>query len=147
MRRGFGIWMALAVILVVGTLMGVTMKFASVVPLHTVDSYNRERAELFLQSAFEAALLQISGHDRSAGGCLGSVRILSSDGLFAADITVSRYYLLAGSSDASLCGALTRPIETEDSHGMVMLEGVVTSRDNSRIAAPIRLIRRSLQRP
>ncbi|WP_456381249.1 hypothetical protein [Hydrogenimonas sp.] len=147
MRRAFGIWQALVVILIVSGLMVVAMRYARIGTVHTADSYTREQAELFLQSALEIALLRISGHDRR-DGCLGHVRVVSRDGKFRADISVVRYYLLKGSDDLAACGTLGYPIETEESHGMVLMEAVVTTDPNHpKVVHPVRIVRRSLQRP
>ncbi|BBG64913.1 hypothetical protein NNO_0211 [Hydrogenimonas sp.] len=146
-RGAFGLWQAIAVILVLGVIMTVTMRYAKIGALHTADSYTKEQAELFLRSAVEMALLQISAHDRS-GGCLGSVKVVSRDGRFIADINITRYYLLENSADLALCGTLGYPIQSEESHGMVMIEAVVRSDpSNAKIVHPVRILRRSLQRP
>ncbi len=146
-RRAFGLWQAIVIILILGGIMVVTMRFARIGAHHTADSYTREQAELFLRSALEIAMLQIGTHDRS-GGCLGAVRVLSRDGRFIADINITRYYLLKGSADLALCGPLGYPIETEESHGMVMMEAVVRSDpSNPKIVHPVRVLRRSIQRP
>ena len=146
-RRGFGIWQAIVIILIVSGLMVVAMRYARVGAVHTADSYTREQAELFMQSAIEMAMLQISGHDRSSG-CLDHLRIVSRDGKFIADIDITRYYLLKGSADLAACGMLGYPIESEESHGMVMREVVVRSDPNHpKIIHPVRIVRRTLQKP
>jgi len=146
-RRGFGLWQAIAVILIVGVVMTVAMRYARIAAVHTADSYTKEQAELFLRSAMETAMLQISTHDRS-GGCLSGVKVLSRDGKFIADINITRYYLLEGSPDLALCGSLGYPIKSAESHGMVMMEAVVRSDpSNAKIVHPVRILRRSIQRP
>ncbi|WP_456452889.1 hypothetical protein, partial [Hydrogenimonas sp.] len=147
MRRGFGLMQAIVIVLVVGGIMMLAMRYARLGAVHTADSYAREQAELFLQSATEIAMLQISGHDRS-GGCLERVSVLSRDRAFRADIRIVRYYLLADSGDLADCGTLGAAIGTEESHGMVVMEAVVTTDPAGPLAAhPVRIVRRSLQRP
>ena len=147
MRAAFGIWQALIIILIVSGLMVVAMRYARIGAVHTADSYTREQAELFLQSAIEIAMLQIAGHDRSSG-CLDRVHVVSKDGRFVADIAIVRYYLLKGSADLAACGTLGYPIETEESHGMMMMEAVVTTDPNHpKVIHPVRIVRRTLQRP
>ena len=147
-RRGaFGLWQAIAIILILGVIMTVTMRYAKIGALHTADSYTKEQAELFLRSAIEMAMLQISAHDRSTG-CLGNVKVVSQDKKFTADINITRYYLLKNSTDLAQCGTLGYPIESEESHGMVMIEAVVSSDPaNAKIVHPVRILRRSIQRP
>ena len=147
MRRAFGLWQAMMIMLLIGGIMTVALRYARVGAVHTADSYVREQAELFMQSSIEIALLQISGHDRS-GGCMDHLHIVSRDRRFVADINITGYYLLEGSGDAALCGPLTRPITTEESHGMVqMAVAVATNPAAGHFIHPVRLLRRTLQRP
>lgn len=151
MRRAFGLPQVLLIILFIGGIVSVTMRYASLGAKHYSDSYTREQAELFLQSATEAALLRIGAYDRntSTHECLKNLNVTSADGRFRAAVTVERYYL----ADASTCSNVaTTAIQTEESHGMMSLRVVVTSTDpqadpSKKIGNPVRLERRSLQRP
>ena len=144
MRHGFGLPQVLLIILFIGGIVTVTMRYASLGAKHYADSYTREQAELFMQSATEAALLKISGHNRNSG-CLSDFNISSSDNRFAAQITVKKYYL----ADGTTCGgSLSEPIQTEESNGMIDMTVIVESNNsNPKILHPVRLVRRSLQRP
>lgn len=151
MKKGFGLIQTLIIILLVSGLMTMALKYASLTAKHTADSYLRERAELFMKSAIELTLLAISGYDRKTNGnCLQKVKVTSADQRFIADINITKYYLLQGSDDCSYCGSRCQPIQTEDSHGLVMLEVKVESNDTSprnQGREKIRLLRRTLQRP
>lgn len=145
MRHAFGLPQVLLIILFIGGIVSVTMRYASLGARHYADSYTREQAELFLQSATEVALLRISGYNRSGGGCMSGVTVTSSDGRFNAVVTIEQYYL----ADGTTCNNVAfTPIQSEESHGMVSMKVVVTSDNtNTKILHPIRLERRSLQRP
>lgn len=145
MRRAFGLPQVLLIILFIGGIVSVTMRYASLGAKHYADSYTREQAELFLQSATEAALLRISEYDRNGTSCMNNVNVTSSDGRFNAVVTVEQYYL----ADGTTCNNMAyTPIQSEESHGMVSIKVVVTSNNaNAKILHPIRLERRSLQRP
>ncbi|MDD5385803.1 MAG: hypothetical protein PHQ22_01240 [Sulfuricurvum sp.] len=145
MRHAFGLPQVLLIILFIGGIVSVTMRYASLGAKHYADSYTREQAELFLQSAAEATLLRISAYNRSSGGCMSDLNITSSDGRFNAVVTIERYYL----ADGTACNNVAyTPIQSEESHGMVSMKVVVTSDNtNTKILHPIRLERRSLQRP
>lgn len=151
MRRAFGLPQVLLIILFIGGIVSVTMRYASLGAKHYADSYTREQAELFLQSATEAALLQISAYARTAnpGGCLQTLSIQSPDGRFNAAVTVEQYYLADGTTCTDALGnVFSTAIQTEESNGMVSMKVVVTSNNaNAKILHPIRLERRSLQRP
>ncbi len=150
MRRAFGLPQVLLIILFIGGIVTVTMRYASLGAKHYADSYTREQAELFLQSATEAALLQISGYDRSLNhDCLETLSIESPDSRFRADVNISRYYLYDGKDNNGLeltnCNRVVS-IQTPESHGMIDMSVVVTSQ-GSKTGSPVKLVRRSLQRP
>jgi hypothetical protein len=154
MRRGFGLVQALIIIVLVSGIMVIAMKYANVSIKQTSDLYAKESAELFMDSAVEVALLAISGFDRNASlACLESIAVISADKRYKADINVSRYFLRENSFDSLTCkGVLpyqVQDIQTEDSHGMVILEIVVETNAThpKNQDKHIRLTRRSLQRP
>lgn len=150
MRKAFGLVQALLVIVLLSGIMVIAMKYANVTIKQTSDMYARESVELFMDSAVELTLLAISGYDRQANGnCLETVNLISPDGRYDASVSIQNYYLLAGSTDCTLCGVRCVPVGTEDSHGMVLLEMVVATNalhPKNRDKA-IRLTRRTLQRP
>ena len=148
MRKGFGLLQALLVIVMISGIMVIAMKYATVSIKQTKDLYIRESAELFLNSAIELSLLAIQGHDISTNGCLHEVNITSSDKRFSADVNISTYFLYQGKDGNNSCDRNTS-IQTEDSHGMVMLEVSVETntthpKNGSKV---IKLTRRTLQRP
>jgi len=150
MRRAFGLPQVLLIILFVGGIVSVTMRYARVNAKHYADSYTREQAELFLQSATEAALLRIGAYDRSDGSCFNSLIVDSPDGKFRASVAIERYYLADGSGCNN--GVAVTPVQTPESHGMVIMQVIVDSADPTthttlKVGHPVRLERRSLQRP
>ena len=148
MRRGFGILQALLVIVLVSGIMMISMKYATVSVKHTKDLYIKESAELFMDSAIELALLAISGYERnSTNGCLEEVNITSSDGRFRADVNITEYFLYKD-YNLTACNRVQQ-IQTEDSHGMVMLEVRVESNSShpKNRDTNITLYKRTLQRP
>jgi len=140
MRRGVGIWQAIMIILIVSGIMMIALKYSSISAKHTADTYVREQAELFLNSAVEIAMLQISGYDRSGGDCLENVHIESPGAHFVADVTMEKYYLFSGTCS----NVTTEVVTTEESHGYVMMNVVVTS---TKSLNPVRIERRTLQHP
>lgn len=156
MRHGFGLPQVLLIILFIGGIVSVTMRYASMGAKHYADSYTRESAELFMQSATEAALFQISAYDRNATkDCIKTMEINSSDNRFSAAINISTYYLYNGvdNNDINLtnCNRITS-IQTPESHGMIDMRVIVTSLDpktnpTKHLGNKVQLVRRSLQRP
>jgi hypothetical protein len=103
-----------------------------------------------MDSAVEISLLAISGYDRNTtNSCLDEVNVISSDKRFIADINITKYYLLQGSADCGYCGTLCEPIQSDDSHGMAMLEVTVKTDPThpKNKGKYIKLTRRTLQRP
>jgi len=150
MRKGFGMLQALLVIVMVSGILVIAMKYATVSVKQTADVYVKEAGELFMDSAVEMSLLAISGYDRNAtNSCLEEVSVISPDKRFFADINITKYYLLENSEDCVHCGTLCEPIQSDDSHGMVMLEIIVQTDPihPKNQGKDIRLTRRSLQRP
>ncbi len=152
MRKAFGLVQALIVIVLISGIMVIAMKYAKISVNQTSDLYARESAELFMDSAVELTLLAISGYERNATShCLHEVNITSADKRYKADVNITTYYLLQNSEDYNNSDRRTA-IQTEESHGMVMLEITVKPNDavdaNARIKDKhIKLTRRTLQRP
>lgn len=153
MRRAFGLPQVLLIILFVGGIVTVTMRYASLGAQHYADSYTREQAELFLHSATEAALLQIGGYERNVTGndeCISDLNITSSDKRFNAAITIEKYYMAEGICRDIGGNIISSPIASTSPYDktptMLQMRVVVTS-TGQRTGKPIRLERRSLQRP
>lgn len=153
MRKGFGLVQALIVIVMISGIMTIAMKYATISIKQTSDAYAKESAELFMDSAVELALLAISGQNRTVNGCLKDVNITSADLRYHADINITKYFVYQGQdNNGSIfnCSAdRVQSIQTEESHGMVMLEVVVETnathpKNNDK---KLRLLRRTLQRP
>jgi hypothetical protein len=154
MRKGFGLIQALIVIVLISTILVIAMKYAQITTRQTIDLYARERAELFMDEAIELTLLAISGYDRNATkDCLRQVNFISEDRRFDANVTIRRYYLFNGlDNDVNLTNCfnagMIQAVQTEDSHGMVLLEATVeTNSTNPRNKTQIRIHRRTLQHP
>ncbi len=148
-RRGFGLIQALFVIVLIGGMISLALRYAKASIHNTNISYEKQSAELFLNSAVELSLLSISGYDRnSTNHCLKDINITSKNSRFTAHIHVKWYYLFKGSKDAGYCANLTHTIGTRESHGMAMLEVEVDSNNtNPKNSINLRIIRRTIQRP
>ena len=124
------------------------LKYSRIADKHTADTYVREQLELYLNSAGEMTLLAISDHNRSTGSCISTTALPSvtkKDITYSANVNIRKYYLLAGSLDAGYCGALTQPIQSEETHGMVLMEIEALATVDGNTTS--RILRRTLQRP
>ena len=150
MRKAVGLWQAIMMILLVSGMMIMVLKYASISARHVSDSYVREQAELYLNSVIEQALLDISNYDRSSGSCWSGANysILTSRGKqYSARVNIEKYYLYKESDEIlnNLCGTLGEPIQTEQSHGYVLMNIEVNATVDGDLKT--RIIRRTLQRP
>jgi hypothetical protein len=146
LKKAFGIMTALLIMVLVSFLLMLVLKSASVGVKHTSDSYIKEQAELFLRSSTENAILAIEGYERNnSTGCLEHINFMDSTGRFESNTTVLRYYCY----DMSKCPCdIATQIQTEDSHGTVLLKTVVQTTDNARNGGKkIRITQVSIQRP
>ncbi len=144
MRKGFGLIYALFVITLIAGLISLALRYAKSSIIKTTNLYEKENAELFLNSAVELSLLAISGYERnSTTECLKEIHIISKDQRFEAEVNVTKYYL----KDCSYCSRCQQ-IQTGDSNGMAMLEVEVDANTtHPKNSIPLRIIRRTLQRP
>ena len=153
MRKAFSTIQAIMIVLIVGGIALLTLKFATIQSKHYADSYLKEQAELFLLSAVEATLMTISGYERNeTNGCVREVNVVSPDGKFEANVTIERYFLYRGRDNydenwPSRCDDLNVSIENRDSHGMILIRAVVENNANKLPNYHIRIVRRSIQWP
>ena len=147
MKKAFGLISAIIVLLLIATLMVAVVKFAFISVKHTSDSYLIQRAQLFMQSSIENAIMAIEGYKRdNTNKCLENIHFTDENNMFEANITILRYYCY-DKSDCP-CGDLNKSIKTDKSHGYVLMKVVVESNtSNPRVEKKIRLITTTLQRP
>ncbi len=140
--------MAIFILLLLAGLGVLTMKYVKIKAHHYADSFIKEQAELFADSVVEATLLKIEGVDRVTEGCKTSFGFVSPDKRFEANVSVLRYYLYKGLDNdrKSYCFNVVA-VQTRESHGYVLLELNVTTRSGARVQNPVRIHRRTLQRP
>lgn len=151
MRRAFGLIQSMLMILLVGGMMLIVLKYASISAKHIRNSFVREQSELFLNSVVEQALLNISFNDRSANHCLASFTpsSVTKRGItYSAYVDIKRYYLQEGSTDLSDCNTLGIAIKqsSDISHGMALLEVEVNATRSDGVVV-CRILRRTLQQP
>lgn len=160
MRRAFGLWQAIMIILLISGLMIVVLKYAAVSSKHIQNSFLREQSELFLNSAIEIALLDISLYDKEAKQKLLTESNITSvskrNGVieYNAHVDIVKYYLQKDTpkvKDLTYCKN-TSGIEcveikegVAESHGMALFEVEVNASVNGKVVS--RILRRTLQQP
>ena len=155
MRNAFGLIQAIMIILIISGIAVLTLKYASMQSKQYSDTFLREQALLFLQSATEATLFEISGYERNSS-CIKNINIISPDNLFIAEMKIEKYFLYEGKDNhgspwpmSNACSDLNYSIDYEKSHGMILLDAIVeiNSTHPKGNGRKIRIVHRSLQRP
>ena len=149
MRKGFSMITAIVFMILVATLGALALSLSTTTVKQTGDLYLREQAELLVQSATEYALLAISGHEiNSTNGCLNTINA-RYENIF--DINISIYYLGRGLPNGcrDFSGTIGTPpeINTSDSNVTVMIDTIVSIPNRNVTTEPIRLHRRTIQKP
>jgi hypothetical protein len=137
-RKGFGLWQALMIILIISGLMVVVMKYSSIAAKHTSDTYVREQLELYLNSVVEMTLLTISLQDKSA--CVSNYvpPVVTKKGVtYSGNVDIRSYYLFNGISEFASCAATIENIQTQETHGMVLMEVEVIATQDGNIKSRI----------
>lgn len=149
MRRGFSLITAIVFIVLVSSIAALSLSFSGLSTKQTTDLYLREQAELLVQSGTEFALLAISGHDINAtNNCLNALNIqYPQTGVGALfDINVTINYMGIGLPAG--CNTLSNTVATVDSNITVIIDTIVqTTPENNISTEPIRLHRRTIQKP
>ncbi len=139
MRKGFGIITAIIIMMTVATLMSLMIGLSSATTKETSDIYLKQQAELLLKSSTEFALMAVSGHNNNTD-CVETVKINS--GNFVSNVDI--WYL--GRGLPASCGhILNNNVATDDSNLTVIVD--VTVEDTGLATEPIRLHRRTIQKP
>ena len=135
--------MAIFVLLLLGGLSVLTLQYVRIHAILFADSYNKERAEIFLQSALEAALMRIEANE-------SDLNMTSADGAFRSYVEVEKCYLYRNNDNHTNINCPDDKVVAvgiPESNGYILLKIVVESTPNAKILMPIRITRRSLQRP
>lgn len=145
-RRGMAMIMAIFLLVVLGTLMGLSLSLTGTTTSRTNDNYLNEQALLLTSSATEYAILALSGHDAVANGCINSINAQypSSGAAAMFDINITMQYV--GYSTISGCSYYIPHIDDSETNGTILMDVVVTSNTNLGLDEPIRYHRRTLQK-
>lgn len=150
MRKGFSLLTAIIFIVLIASIAALALSFSTFSTKQTSDLFLREQAELLVQSGTEFALLAISGHEVNAtNGCLNAINsqyIPTTGANPQFDINITINYM--GSGLPVGCNILSNTVATDDSNMTVIIDTIVeTTPDQNISTEPIRLHRRTIQKP
>ncbi|MEA2112120.1 MAG: type II secretion system protein [Campylobacterota bacterium] len=148
-RSGFAMLMAIFVIVIIGTLMGLMISMSTQSLKRTTNVYLNEQAVLLAKSATEYAMLAVSGYDRVANnGCINTINATypsAASPVF--NINVNLRYIGFGAAPFSAgCNDYISNINTPESNGTILMDVTVTSDPSLNIGETIRYHRRTLQK-
>ncbi len=148
-RKGFSLVFAIIILVVVSTLAALMLSLSSSSAKQTSDIYLKEQAELLMQSATEYSILAILGHDNQ-NSCIENINITypdSTNPIF--DINVSLWYIIDSTMPAGFdCNhVISNSLSTHNSNMTVMIDTTVTTTSNTGLSEPIKLHRRTVQKP
>ncbi len=152
-RRGIAMIMAIAVILILSTIMALTLQMTTQTTKQTTNDYLHEQAILLTRSATEYTLLRISDVNRSApSGCLTNLNGTYNN---IYDINISWQYIglsdectTAGDNYINVTDGdgINDDVDDDNSRGSILLDVIVSVNDENVATEPIRYHRRTLQK-
>jgi type II secretory pathway pseudopilin PulG len=142
-RSGIAMIMAIAVIVIVSTIMALAISMASKTSKQTIDLYLYEQSVLLAKSAAEYTLLRISLDNNATNPCNVQSLNFTQD---IYDINVSVRY--SYTSYPATCPASVRfaGVATPEQNGSVLLDIAVGVNDTTVTTEPIRYFRRTIQK-
>jgi len=150
-RSGIAMIMAIAVIVILATIMALAISLTSQTTKRTTDVYLYEQSALLAHSAAEYALLRIS----QSPPCSNLNTTFTQDGLY--NITINLRYVyyddpttpLINEAQA-LCtangGTLYTTVTTPEQNGSVLMDVTVDVNDTTVATEPIRYFKRTIQK-
>jgi type II secretory pathway pseudopilin PulG len=152
-KNGMAMIMAIAVIVILATIMGLAISLTSETTKRTTDIYLYEQSVLLAKSAAEYALLRISLDNSPTDPChvttLNFSPDIDNDGITDFyDINISIKYSYTSYPSTTLCPDSVRfaPVTTPEQNGSVLLDIAVSVNDSTVSTEPIRYFRRTIQK-
>ena len=89
MKGGFGLIQAIMFIMAISFVGIVAIDYSKISIKTTTDTYLKEQADIFMQSAMEFAILGIISKERNATSkCISQIKVISKDRRFIANIEI-----------------------------------------------------------
>ncbi|HIP54876.1 MAG TPA: hypothetical protein EYH11_05335 [Sulfurimonas autotrophica] len=140
-KNGIAMIMAIAIFVILATIMALTITLTSQTTQRTTDVYLYEQSVLLAHSAAEYALLRIAQNPP----CSNLDENFIQDGLYHVTIHL-RYIYNSNSACTANGGTLYTTVTTPEQNGSVLLDVTVDVNDTTVATEPIRYFRRTLQK-
>ena len=141
-RNAIAMIMAIAVIVIIGTIMALSLALTSQATKRTTDLYLYEQAVLLSKSAAEYALLKIAQDNNSTNPCNVTNINFTQDTFYDINITIKYAYTMLCATAADSFAV----VQTEEQNGSALIDVAVSVTDTSVTTEPIRYFRRSIQK-
>ena len=136
-HNGIAMIMAIAVIVILSTIMAISLSLSTQTTKRTTDIYLYEQAVLYSKSVAELTLLKIA-----KDGCQNSFN-KNFDGIYDANVTMRYIYTKETKNKAGeICNKYIS-IKTDEQNGSVLMDISITSDAGTE---PIRYFRRTIQK-
>lgn len=143
-KRGIAMIMAIAVIVIIATIMALSLAMTAETTKKTTDLYLHEQAVLLSNSAAEYALLRIS---QTTPCAIDTLNFNPPDPLDYYDINITMKYIF---TDPLVCNDIDKEyfnVVEEATNGTVLMDITVSIPTSENVTTePIRYFRRSLQK-
>lgn len=135
-KNGMAMIMAIAVIVIMSTIMALSLSMTTLNTKKTVDLYLYEEANLLSKSATEYALLEIANHEPCSylGGSF------KHENIYEINISVQYVY-----DEDYTCNHSYTKVQTEEQNGSALID-VTISTDKNVSTEPIHIFRRTIQK-
>lgn len=143
-RNGMAMIMAIAVIVIIGTIMALSLAMTVQTTKRTADLYLYEQAVLLSKSATEYALLRIAQDNNATSPCTFTGDNFTQKDIYDINISVRYIYDTPGTCTGALQYAT---VVTPEQNGSVLMDVTVSVPQSENVATePIRYFKRSLQK-
>jgi len=143
-RSGIAMIMAIAVIVVIGTIMALSLSLTTLTTKKTTDIYLYEQSILLAKSATEYQLLRIAQNVP----CSDLDITFTQDAIYTINITTLYIYENTNTVDPCIAGTGTAytTVTTPQQDGSALIDVSVSVTDPSITSEPIRYFRRTIQK-
>ena len=142
-RNAMALIMAIAVVVIIGTVMALSMALTVQTGKRTTDLYLYEQSILLSKSATEYALLLIEQNPP----CTNLDTSFVQDSIYNVDISISYIY---DATDGALCatngGTSYATVATQEQSGSALIDVAISVTDTNTTTEPIRYFRRTIQK-
>ena len=146
MRKGFSLLTAIIFLILIASIGALSLSFSTYNIKQRSNSYLYQQSEFLIESAISYSLLALSGFDYTQGRCLENITLFypnSDNCILKAVVSIS---YIGSKLPCNSKFILENNLSNIDSNRTVVMDILVSS-ENNISSEPIRLHRRTIQKP